>query len=546
MKRFFTTCLLVLIALPALAQKIFRYNQTGGITSLDPAYANIRSNVWATTQLYNGLFSLNKTLEAKQELAESWAVSEDGLVCTVHIRKNVHFHDSPCFPKGKGRELTAKDFVYSFQRLFREGTGAWVLRDKVLAKPDGSPADTCFKALNKYTLRIYLKKRCPQLPFLLATPYCFVVPQEAVEHYGNDFGKNPVGTGAFRFEAWVLGQKLTFAKHERYWERDYKGKLLPYLDGIEITTMDNRNTEFLEFTNGNLHLVMSIAESSRDQILNKDGSFRERFAEKYQAQKMPYLNTEYVGFYVGKDAENTPLQNVKVRQALSYAINKKELVAFLRNNVGKPAEYGFAPPSLPSFDSTKIEGYAYNLKKALALLNEAGFAEGKGLPTFVLATYPSDKEIAEYLQKAWATIGVKVQININQFATHRRLVGEGKAHIFRGSWIADYPDAENYLALGYGKHFSPTGPNFFHFKNNEYDALFEEASNSQNLFTRYENYAKMDNALMQNAVLIPLYYDEAIHITQKNIENLEINAMNSLVLKYADMVEVRKKDKKKK
>ena len=90
------------------------------------------------------------------------------------------------------------------------------------------------------------------------------------------------------------------------------------------------------------------------------------------------------------------------------------------------------------------------------------------------------------------------------------------------------------------------GPNFFHFKNNEYDALFEEASNSQNLFTRYENYAKMDNALMQNAVLIPLYYDEAIHITQKNIENLEINAMNSLVLKYADMVEVRKKEKKKK
>jgi len=518
-------------------KKVFRYNQTGGLTNLDPAFANIRANVWATSQIYNGLFGFSKTLDPHPELVTQWEVSEDGKTYTFTIRSDVRFHDNDCFKGGRGRDLVAEDFVYSFKRVLKEGSGAWVFADKVITNADGvTPSDTCFKTLDTHRFRIHLKKRFTAFLHILAMPYCFVVPKEAVEKYGKDFRKNPVGTGPFTLKKWDEGQKLLLAKNENYWEKDSKHVALPYIDAVEISFWENRNTEFLEFDGGKLDFLCNLAETSRDQILEKNGSgtIKEKFARKFAVHKTPYLNTEYVGFFLEGDAKTNPLLNLKVRQALSYAINRVELVSFRRNGLGMPADYGFVPYALPSFDSTKVKGYPYNPKKAQELLKEAGFPEGKGLPTIKLNTYESDKEIAEQLQENWKEIGVKVQIESNQFSTHRELVGNGKANMFRGSWIGDYPDAENYLALGYSKNFPTKGPNFFHFSNKEYDKLFDEAHESDNLFTRYDDYQKMDQILMDNAVLLPLYYDEIIQLKQPYVTGLEINAMNNLVLKNVD------------
>ncbi|TAE13733.1 MAG: ABC transporter substrate-binding protein [Bacteroidetes bacterium] len=515
-------------------KKVFRYNQTGGLTSLDPAYANIRANVWATSQIYNGLFSFSKTLDPHNELVQEWEVSEDGRVYTFTLKPDIHFHDNPCFKGSRGREMMAEDVVYSFRRIMKEGTGAWVFSDKVITNADGTPSDTCFKVLDNYRFRVYLKKRFSAFLHILATPYCYIVPKEAVEKYGKDFGKNPVGTGAFIFKKWDFGQKLVLVKNEHYWEKDNKHQPIPYIDAVEISFHDDRNTEFLEFSNGNLHFLCNLAETSRDQILEKNGQIKEKFANKFAVQKIPYLNTEYVGFYLEGDEKTNPLTNLKVRQALSYAVNRKELVSFRRNGLGMAADYGFVPFALPSFDSTRIKGYPYNPKKAQELLKEAGFPEGKGLPALKLYTYPSDKEIAEQLQKDWEDIGLKVNVEMNQFAAHRKLVGDGEAKMFRGSWIADYPDAENYLTLGYSKNFSPKGPNFFHFKNADFDKLYEEAHESDNLFTRYDDYLKMDQIFMDNAVMLPLYYDEVLHLKQPFVTGLEINAMNNLMLKFVD------------
>jgi peptide/nickel transport system substrate-binding protein len=290
----------------------------------------------------------------------------------------------------------------------------------------------------------------------------------------------------------------------------------------------------LEFTSNNLHFLCNLAETSRDQILEKSGKIKDKFANKFLVQTVPYLNTEYVGFYLEGDKNVNPLANLKIRQALSYAINRKELVSFRRNGLGMPADYGFIPFALPSFDSTRVKGYPYNPKKAQELLKEAGFPEGKGLPALRLYTYPSDKEIAEQLQKDWEDIGLKVSVEMSQFAAHRDLVAGGKAMMFRGSWLADYPDAENYLMLGYSKNVPPKGPNFFRFKNAEFDKLLEEAHESDNLFTRYDDYLKMDQILMDNAVMLPLYYDMVLHLKQPYVTGLEINAMNNLVLKYVN------------
>ena len=229
-----------------------------------------------------------------------------------------------------------------------------------------------------------------------------------------------------------------------------------------------------------------------------------------------------------------------MRQALSYAVNREGLISYVRNGLGTKGDYGFVPYALPSFDSSRVQGYPYNLKKAQELLKEAGFPEGKGLPPLKLNTYASDAEIAEHLRKDWKEIGVEVSIEKNQFGTHRELVGNAKANMFRGSWLGDYPDAENYLALFYSKNNPPKGPNFFHFKDNNFDKLFEEAHENSNTFIRYEDYLKMDQIIMENAVVIPLYYDEIIQLKQQYVKGLEINAMNNLVLKYVDFSDIKK------
>ena len=210
-------------------KKVFRYNQTGGLNSLDPAYAGIRAHVWATSQIYNGLFGFSKTLDPHPELVKQWEVSEDGKTYTFTIKSDIRFHDNKCFKGGRGRDLIAEDVVYSFKRILKEGTGAWVFNDKVITNPDGTPSDTCFKVLDAHRFKVYLKRRFAAFLQVLATPYCFVVPQEAVTMYGKDFGKNPVGTGPFVFKNWDFGQKLVLVKNEHYWEKDskrYYGKRL--------------------------------------------------------------------------------------------------------------------------------------------------------------------------------------------------------------------------------------------------------------------------------------------------------------------------------
>lgn len=517
-------------------KKIFTYNQTGGLSSLDPAFARNRANIWATTQLYNGLFSFSKNLDVHPELVKEWEESPDGKTYTFTIRSDVYFHDNECFKGGRGRELQSEDFVYTFKRILKEGTGAWIFNDKVLRGADGNISDTCFKVVDNYRFKVYLQRRFPAFKQILAMPYTFVVAKEAVEKYGKDFRANPVGTGPFMLKKgnWDEKNSLVMNKNPKYWKLDAKGTRLPYMDAVQIKFIEDRNIEFNTFFDGKLDFITNISENSRDQILEKNGEIKEKFAGKFQVEKIPYLNTEYVGFLLeGTEADN-PFMNKKLRQALSFAINRKALISFLRNGLGTPGDQGVVPISLPSFDSTKVKGYPYNQQKAQELLKEAGFPGGKGLPTLKLNTYQSDKEIAEYLQKEWSALGIKVEIQMNQFATHQEMVDNGKVTLFRGSWLGDYPDAENYLAMFYSKNLSPDGPNKSHFKNADFDKLFVEAHETDNLFTRYEDYLKMDQIVMEDAPYIILYYDEMIHLKQNNIVGLEANPMNNLILESVD------------
>lgn len=521
-------------------KKIFRYNQTGGIHSLDPAFANKTNHVWAINQVYNRLFRINTQLETEAELADNWDISPDGTAYTFTIKKNIFFQDDACFPNQKGRELKAQDFVYSFRRILdykTGGTGSWIFKDKVLREPTGHISDTCFLALDDYTFKIYLEKRFPAFLQILSMAYTSVIPQEAVERYGKYFSKHPVGTGAFYLREWKTTQMI-LEKHANYWKKDTQGNQLPYLDEVHILFMEAHEEEYRAFMDGEIDFLSNvISDVSREQLLYKDGTVKEDVKKYFNVLEAPYLNTEYVGFWLAGDEESNPFLNIKVRQAMSYAIDKEDIVNTLRHGFGYPANSGMVPIALHPFDSTKVRGYQYDLQRAKGLLKEAGYPYGNGLPAFTLYTYPRDLELATFLKRDWEAIGLKITIETHVFSTHLTKVANGHCLLFRGSWIGDYPEAENYLALFYSKNFTPLGPNKTHFSNSDFDTLFEEVHQTNNVDTIYEDYLRMDSMIMESAAVIPLYYDDLIWLVHTHVQGLEINALNSLYLEEVNIIE---------
>lgn len=525
-------------------KKIFRMNQTEELTSTDPAFANNQSNIWMMSQLYSGLFEFTEDLHEHPALAETWNISEDGLVYTINIKKGVYFHDDKVFPNGKGREVTAEDFVYSFNRIIDPKTasrGSWIFNDKVLRDADGAISDTCFKAVNSHTLRIYLDEPFPPFLMILAMPYTYVVPKEAVQEYGRDFRSHPVGTGAFTLKQWDQGNSLILEKNPNYWDQDKDHNPLPNLDIVQVSFIPDKTQEFRAFQKGDLDFIAGVDANTIDKILKKDGTVREDIANGFRLQKIPYLSTEYVGFQLDpKKYENNdhPILNKKVRQALSYAVNRDELVSFLRNNLGTPATNGFVPSALPSFDEGKVKGYTYDPKKANELLKEAGYPDGKGFPKLKFNSTNDYKEMAEYLQKQWSSVlGIDVEIEVNPFSAHQQMVDNGQVKLFRGAWLGDYPDEENFLSCFYGDNLAPNGPNKTRYKTAEFDKIYEVVHQEKDGWKRHEMYHRLDQMVMDDCVVIVLYYDQVLRLMSKSVKNLKTSAMNDLRLDEVDMDE---------
>ena len=508
----FFLCLLFLLSCGVPTQdenlSIFRYNQASGIGSLDPTFAKDQATIWACNQLFNGLVQLNENLEVIPSIAKSWEISEDAKRYTFHLRKDVSFHNHELL-KGN-RRVIASDFTYSFNRLRSKelaSPGAWVLANI-----------ESYHATNDSTFEVQLKNPFPPFLGLLSMQYCSVVPKEIVEN--TNFREHPIGTGPFHFQYWKEGVKLVFRKNPNYFEKQ-NGEQLPFLDAVAITLIKDKQAAFLEFLKGNLDFISGIDASYKDEVLYRDGTLNKKYKGKIILNTQPYLNTEYLGFLM-EDA--LPL---KIRQAINYGFDRVKMLKYLRNNIGTPALQGFVPKGLPSF-SENLKGYNYNPEKAKQLITESNFDLNTEI---ILSTTSSYLDLCEYIQHALAEIGVKVRVEVSPPSTHRQMVATSKLTFFRGSWIADYADAENYLALFYSKNFCPDGPNYTHFTNTEFDNLYEKASQETNDSMRYELYIEMDELIIQEAAIVPLYYDRVLRFTQPNISGFNSNAMNLLDLK---------------
>ena len=501
--------------------EVFRYNEQYQISTLDPAFARNPPIIWPVNQLFNGLVQLDNDLNVQPDIAKSWSISEDALTYSFTLRDDVKFHKHEAFNTADStRNVVASDFVYSFDRLTDPAIaspGSWVLSNVEQ-----------YKAENDSTFTVQLKQPFPAYLGLLSMRYCSVVPKEVTTFYGNEFRSNPIGTGPFKFKRWEEGVKLVLRKNELYYEKDTAGNSLPYLEAVAITFLPDKQSEFLQFAQGNIDFLNSLDPSYKDEILTASGTLREKYEDQVNFEKVPWLNTEYIGFYL--DSNTPEVQSTLLRKAINYGFDREKMITYLRNGIGKPAVNGFIPKGLPGFN--EIEGYNYNPTLAKELVAQYIAQTGDQTPQLTIGTNSQYLDICEYIQRELQKVGLEVQIDVMPPSTLRQMKSSGELDAFRASWIADYPDAENYLSLFYSKNFTPNGPNYTHFKSATFDSLYEKSLSIIDINERKQYYIKMDSLIVDQSPIIPLYYDEVVRFTQKTISGFEPNAQNFLVLKY--------------
>ena len=498
--------------------QVFRYNEHANITTLDPAFAKDLRTIWVTNQLFNGLVHLDDHLEVQPDIASSWTISDDGKTYAFNLRKDVKFHKHILFGKDSTRNVVASDFEYSFNRLLDPkvtSPGKWVL--EFVEK---------FEATNDSTFVIQLKQPFPPFLSILSMKYCSVVPHEAIAYFGDTFRANPIGTGPFQFKLWVENTKLVFRKNKNYYKKDKNGERLPYLEAVAITFLPDKQSEFLQFIQGNIDFMSSIDASYKDDLLTSEGKLKPHYNNQIDMISGPYLNTEYLGIYL--DAQEHEVQDIRIRKAINYGFDRVKMIKYLRNGIGTPAVNGFIPKGLPSFNNMK--GYTYQPVKAKELVQSYMEETGNMNPSITISTNSQYLDLCEYIQREVQKTGLQVNIDVMPPSTLRQTKVQGKLSIFRGSWVADYPDAENYLFIFHSKNFSPHGPNYTHYSSKEFDELYEYSITITNNLERRKLYQKMDSLVMASAAVIPLYYDEVVRFTQKNVKDLGINPINLLNL----------------
>jgi ABC-type transport system substrate-binding protein len=430
------------------------------VSTLDPAIGYDWQNWSMIKSLFDGLMDYEPgTTELRPDLAESYEISEDGLVYTFSLRDGVTFHN--------GRPMTAEDVKYSLERVVNPetqspGAGFFGMIEGFDALNGGEAEELSgVRVVDDRTLEITLSRPDATFLHVMALNFAHVVPREAVEESGQDFGREPVGTGAYRLAEWTLGQRVVFERNEDYWREG-----LPKLDQITFEIGQEPNVALLRLQRGEVDILGDPIPPAQFLQVRDDPEWGDNIVEGGQ------LHTGYVTMNVNVE----PFDDPKVRQAVNMAINKDRIVQII-NNRGVPANQPL-PPSMPGY-ADDYEGYAYDPEGAKALLEDSGHAEGFETELFVNNTDPNPR-IAQAIQQDLAQIGINAQIQSLAQANVIAAGGEpeGAAMIWSGGmgWIADFPDPSNFYGpiLGCGGAVQG-GWNWAWYCNEELDAKAAEA-----------------------------------------------------------------------
>lgn len=522
---------------------IFKLNEVEEFKSFFPLSINDAPSQRIASQIYQGLLKFDqKTLEVVPCIAETFDANEDATVFTFKLKKGIRFHEDECFGEVKTREVTANDFKYCFDRLCSssgDNRVYWLFEGKVKGAKEHYDATAKgqvpaggvegIKVIDDYTLQIELNYSFSAFPKLIAHSGCWVYPKEAYEKYKDDMRTKCVGTGPFKIKSIKEGQLVLMEKNDDYWEVDEHGNKLPYLQGIRVSFHKEKKTELMEFRKGNLDMVWKLPVEEISTVLASLDDAKKGANNEFEIQQTPALTIQFYAFL----NQGEIFKDKRIRQAFNYAIDREKLVTYTLQGEGDPAIFGFVPP-YGKYPSQTVKGFTYDVAKARQLMTDAGYPNGRGFPEITLQLNSggvTNEILAEAIQNQLKeNLGVKVKMDLMPLKQLMENFESGKSDFWRIAWVADYPDPENFLTLFYGKHVpsslnEKSYINFTRYVNPAYDVLFEEAMRETDENKRMELFAQCDQMIIDDAVIMPIYYDNYIRLMQLNVRNFPINAM---------------------
>lgn len=513
--------------------------RTDGAKSMDPVSGSTVYDNMACEQVYETLLEIKYNNPRENQpllLTKRPERSEDGLRWSFELKSGVMFQDDPCFPGGKGRELVTDDVFYSWKRLADSKyafKNFWLLKDTIVGFDEFKEAQNApgvsfdydapvegFVKLDDHHFDVLLKQPVYKFIWVLTMFQTSIVPREAVEHYGADFPTHPVGTGPYVLDEWVPKTYMYFNRNPNYhggiypseWsEADRErgmhlaaGTPLPIPDRLEFTMFVQDQPMWLKFNAGDLAYTQVPAEYFPEAFNKRNRKLKREYKAKgIDSHEDPLLDFIFIGFNMEDPVLGgyTP-EHKALRHAMSLALDWEERNETFYN--GKNVIYdGPIPPGLDGYPEGGRAPNSYrgpDLDRARALMAEAGYPDGQGLPTikYYISTSGNEREQAELLKRQLGAIGVKLEVNQVDFSALMDVIDSKKAPMFAFAWSSDYPDGENNLALFYGPNESP-GSNHYNYKNDEYDRLYEQIITMEPSPERTAIYEKMRDMIVEDA-----------------------------------------------
>jgi oligopeptide transport system substrate-binding protein len=519
----------------------FRFMSSEKVQKLFPLAANDIYAQRLNAQIFETLLSLDsKTLEVKPCLASSYQVNEDATCFTFNIRKGVQFHEDDCF-KGKKRFLTAEDIKFSLEMactpdsyndmtdiLVSHIVGGDVFYRKSANKHilKGIPG---IRVLDPYTLEIRLKESFRSFDKILTNSTLGIFPREAIEKYGDKVTEHPVGTGPFMLESMSFEQ-ISLVRNPNYWRTDDLGNKLPFLDQVIVTYAQTKRSEIMAFRNKEIDLVLEIPV---DEIQNILGSLKEAQAGKnvtHRVESHPGMKVSFLAF----DCSSKEFSDVRVRRAFNLVLDRKHIVESWLSGEGWATQSGFVP-NIPGFNSDKVNGYTFDVEQARALMAQAGYSKTKKFPTLDLYVN-AKKGSAQHkmclgiVAQLKNTLGISMRIRLCTYKAWEKAVASGKAKIWRSGWVADYPGADNFLGLFYSGNMGSNKKiqNEFHFLNERFNSMFEDAAREGDPLKRESLLIACDQLIVDEVPAIPILTDDVLIMINARVRDFYTNSMEVL------------------
>ena len=508
-----------------------------GIGSLFPQSVTAETEGLVVSQIHECVFRLDsKTLEVIPGLAKKWETSADGKTITFHLIKGAHFQDDKCYLDGKGPEITSKDIKFTYQLLCTNQPSnllfETIFKDRLAGANDFFAKKTTtlsgIKISNDTTFSLELVSQSSSFLKLLAHPAASIINEIAYKAYGANL-KN--GAGPFMYNSASDKDKTVLTKNPTYYAKDSAGCTLPYLDTVVLLMPESIEDGLSLYETHKLDLVNTLPSLRVKEVVEKH---LQEFVSDPPKSLLQHEAEMVSQFYVF-NTKQKPFDNVKVRQAINYAIDKEKLVDnVLQGQAIGAANYGITPNTFIGYDIKKIHGYTYDLKKAKQLLKEAGYPDGKGFPEVkVLINSGNSRNsnvIVELQKQLKENLNINVSFESLPNVQKYDLQMHGKADIYRDAWVADYSSPESFLSLFLGEgvpadNNEKSYPNTSRYQNPLYDSYFKKGRDSNIKDSSYANFMKAEQLLMNDAVIIPLWYEGSYRLLSNNVKGFDLNAM---------------------